>query len=163
MAEEWNQSVSWDECLTFGASIKDWPAFPDSPEALAYLKEHYQLAVLSNVDNESFAASNEKLGIELDAIYTAPDIGSNKPDERNFHYLVEMLARRGINQSEILHTAGSLSYDHAPAQRLGLKSCWIDRRNSQGQSLGTGCEGDEPPYDFRFSSLGEMAKAHRSA
>ena len=55
----------------FGQSVAHWPAFPDSVEALAYLKQHYQLVILSNIDRTSFAASNEKLVVEFDAIYTA--------------------------------------------------------------------------------------------
>ncbi|MFQ5546166.1 MAG: HAD family hydrolase, partial [Acidiferrobacterales bacterium] len=70
MAEEWGVSVSWDECTRYGQSIEDWPAFPDSVEALGYLKQHYKLVILSNVDNQSFSASNSRLGVEFDAIYT---------------------------------------------------------------------------------------------
>jgi len=79
LAEEWGIGVYWDECVTYGRSIKDWPAFPDTAEALRYLKQHFKLVILSNVDNESFSASNKKLGVEFDAIYTAEDIGSYKP------------------------------------------------------------------------------------
>ena len=71
LAEEWGLAVSWDECLAYGQSVKNWPAFPDSAEALQYLKRHYKLVILSNVDNESFAASNAKLQVAFDAIYTA--------------------------------------------------------------------------------------------
>src|SRR6266508_4355205 len=76
LAEEWNLSVDWDECVRYGESINEWFAFPDTADALLYLKQHYKLVILSNVDNESFAVSNKKLGIEFDAIYTAEDIGS---------------------------------------------------------------------------------------
>ena len=34
---------SWDECVAYGRSIRDWPAFADSAEALRYLKQHYKL------------------------------------------------------------------------------------------------------------------------
>ena len=51
-------SCSDAEARAFGASVGDWPAFPDSAGALAYLKEHYKLVILSNVDRGSFARSN---------------------------------------------------------------------------------------------------------
>lgn len=86
LAEEWGVTVSWDECLTYGRSVADWPAFTDSAGALQYLKRYYKLIVLSNVDNVSFAASNAKLQVEFDAAYVATDIGSYKPDPRNFDY-----------------------------------------------------------------------------
>jgi 2-haloacid dehalogenase len=83
LAEEWAVPVSWSECATYGRSIRNWPAFPDSADALKYLKRHYKFIILSNVDNESFSASNEKLQVDFDAIYTAEDIGSYKPSSRN--------------------------------------------------------------------------------
>jgi 2-haloacid dehalogenase len=55
LAEQWSVSVKWSECVLYGQSVKDWPAFPDSAAALQYLKKHYKLVILSNVDNQSFA------------------------------------------------------------------------------------------------------------
>ncbi|MFN8455929.1 MAG: haloacid dehalogenase type II [Anaerolineae bacterium] len=162
LAEAWGLSVSWDECLRYGRSIKDWPAFPDSAEALQYLKQYYQLVILSNVDNESFAASNVKLGVEFDAIYTAEDIGSYKPADANFEYMLRMLQQRGINKSQILHTAESLFHDHVPANRHGLNSCWIYRRSEQEGFGATMPPGEMPRYDFRFKSMAEMVEAHQA-
>lgn len=162
LAEAWGLSVSWDECLRYGRSIKDWPAFPDSAGALLYLKQYYQLVILSNVDNESFAASNSKLGVEFDAIYTAEDIGSYKPADANFDYMLTMLQSRGIGKSEILHTAESLFHDHVPANRHGLKTCWIYRRYGQEGFGATMPPGERPPYDFCFKSMAEMVEAHQA-
>ena len=79
LAEEWNVTVSWEECKAYGDTVGTWPAFPDSAEALEYLKQHYRLAVLTNTDNVSFAGSNAKLRVAFDGIFTAEDIGSYKP------------------------------------------------------------------------------------
>ena len=124
LAEEWGTPLAWDKCVALGQSAKDWPAYSDSAAALQYLKAHFKLVILSNVDNESFAASNSRLGVVFDAIYTAEDIGSYKPDDRNFQYLIESVARMGVGKSEILHVAQSLYHDHEPANRRGLRSCW---------------------------------------
>lgn len=123
-----------DEVATFSGSVDDWPAFPDSAEALARLKERFRLGVLTNCDDDLFAASNRRLGVEFDWIVTAEQIGSYKPDERNFHALFERVA---IPRERILHVAQSLYHDHAPAQRLGLTSVWIDRRQNQEGSGAT--------------------------
>lgn len=162
LAENWGTPAPWEECLAFGRSLRDWPAFPDSPAALKYLKQHYRLFPLSNVDNESFAHSNAKLGVQFDGICTAEDIGSYKPSLRNFNYLLERLASQGIQREQILHVAQSLFHDHAPANELGLASCWIDRRHTQSGGGATRVPGSTPRYDFRFTSLGELAEAHRS-
>ena len=161
LAEEWAVPVSWDECETYGNSVKDWPAFPDSPDALRYLQEHYKLVILSNVDNRSFAASNDRLGVVFDAVYTAEDIGSYKPADANFDYMIAQLKGIGIERSDILHTAESMFHDHAPANRHGLASCWIYRRHDQEGFGATRDPGEMPKYDFRFNSMGEMADAHR--
>jgi 2-haloalkanoic acid dehalogenase type II len=161
LAEEWEVSVSWNECTNYGKSIKDWPAFPDTVDALRYLKQHYKLVILSNVDNESFSASNKKLGVEFDAIYTAEDIGGYKPSDDNFEYMLAMLKGRGYEKSDILHTAESMFHDHAPANKHGLKSCWIYRRHEQEGFGATMNPGDMPHYDFMFHSMGEMAEAYK--
>lgn len=162
LAEEWSIGVNWDECINYGKSIKDWPAFPDTAEALRYLKQHYKLVILSNVDNESFSASNNKLGVEFDAIYTAEDIGSYKPSDNNFEYMLAMLKNRGYEKSDILHTAESMFHDHAPANLQGLRSCWIYRRYEQEGFGATMHPGNMPHYDFMFHSMGEMVEAHKT-
>jgi 2-haloacid dehalogenase/putative hydrolase of the HAD superfamily len=161
LAEEWGLSATWDECLAYGRSIKDWPAFPDSAEALIYLKRHYKLVILSNVDNESFAFSNRKLGVEFDAVFTAEDIGSYKPAPRNFEYILEKLRQRGIEKSQILHTAESLFHDHAPANEFDLATCWIHRRHAQGGFGATMTPSRMPDTDFRFTSMAALVEAHR--
>jgi len=163
LAEEWGLAVTRDECVAYGQSVKNWAAFTDSAGALQYLKRHYKLVILSNIDNESFAASNEKLQVEFDAIYTAEDIGSYKPSDRNFEYMFKKLATLGIQKHEILHTAESMFHDHGPANRHGLASCWIYRRYDQDGFGATMHPDDMPKYDFRFNSMADLAKAHQEA
>ena len=146
----------------FGGSVRDWPAFPDSAAALAYLKRHYRLVILSNIDRASFAHSARKLGVEFDAVYTAQDIGSYKPDARNFEYMLARLAEQGVTKGQILHTAQSLYHDHVPARRIGLATCWIDRRAGQAGAGATRAPEVDVRPDFRFTTLGEMAAARRA-
>jgi 2-haloalkanoic acid dehalogenase type II len=162
LAEEWDVIVSREECVQYGRSVKDWPAFPDTADALKYLKQHYKLVILSNVDHENFAESNKKLGVDFDAVYTAEDIGSYKPADSNFEYMLSMLKSRGYEKSDILHTAESMFHDHAPANRHGLSSCWIYRRHDKQGFGATMHPGEMPSYNFRFNSMGEMAGAHKA-
>ena len=161
LAEEWGVTSSWDEAQAYGNSVKDWPAFADSADSLAYLKKHYKLAILSNVDNASFAHSNKKLGVTFDAIYTAEDIGSYKPAARNFDYMLDKLKTLGVQKKDILHTAQSLFHDHVPANAHGLASCWIDRRLDKEGFGATMNPGAMPHHDFKFNSMAELAAAHR--
>jgi 2-haloacid dehalogenase len=161
LAEEWGVHATNEECVEYGRSIRNWPAFADSPGALQYLKKHFKLVILSNVDNESFQASNQKLEVAFDAIYTAEDIGSYKPAARNFEYMLAKLRERGIRKEKILHTAESMFHDHRPANGLGLKSCWIYRRHAQQGFGATMDPGETPRVDFTFTSMAELAKAHQ--
>jgi 2-haloalkanoic acid dehalogenase type II len=163
LARQWGTEVSEEECTSFGNSVTEWPAFTDSPASLQYLKEHYKLVILSNVDRQSFAGSNRKLGVEFDAIYTAEDIGSYKPDRRNFEYLVSHIQTDlGIDPSHLLHTAQSLFHDHVPAAAIGLATAWIDRRHDKDGWGATKPPPFEARIDFNFHSMADLAKAHRN-
>jgi 2-haloacid dehalogenase len=163
LAEEWGVSASIDECEDYGHSIRHWPAFADSPDALQYLKKFYKLIILSNVDNRSFSFSNAALGVQFDAIYTAEDIGSYKPADRNFTYMLEHVGDLGLAKTDILHTAESLFHDHVPARQHGIANCWIHRRHAEEGFGATMDPGQMPKIDFKFNSLAELAEAHRKA
>jgi len=160
LAAELGISCRDEDARAFGASVRDWPAFPDSGPALCYLQHHYKLVVLSNVDNESFAHSRKKLGVRLDAVFTAEDIGSYKPDPSNFEHMLRELKRLGIGTSRILHTAQSLFHDLVPATRLGLATTWIDRRHAQDGWGATVPPDGAPRIDFRFESMKAFVEAH---
>ncbi len=161
LAPHWGVEVSDEDCRRFGGSIPDWPAFPDTAEALGYLQRHHKLVILSNVDRKSFAASNTRLGVEFDAIYTAEDIGSYKPDPRNFAYMLERLKAQGFGRSDILHVAQSLFHDHGPANAAGLTSVWIDRRHDAEGWGATVPPKGTPRYAQRFVSMADLVAAHR--
>lgn len=162
LAAEWRAPNSNLNDGNFGASIGAWPEFPDTCGALAYLKQHFKLVILSNVDRQSFAATNQRLGVTFDAVCTAQDIGTYKPDPKNFDYLLRTVERLGCKRHELLHVAQSLYHDIEPAERLGLARCWINRRKDS--SLGSGATkpvAQMPEIDFEFTSLGALADQHR--
>ncbi len=128
VAAEFGVEPTDAEAAAFGGSVVDWPAFPDSAAALARLKERFRLGVITNCDDDLFAASARRLGVEFDWVVTAEQVGSYKPSERNFSVAFERL---GLPRDRILHVAQSLFHDHVPAQRLGLSSVWIDRRHDR--------------------------------
>jgi 2-haloacid dehalogenase len=142
------------DVATFSGSVADWPAFPDSAAALARLKARFRLGVITNCDDDLFAASNERLGVEFDWIVTAQQVGAYKPDERNFRVAFE---RSGLPRERILHVAQSLFHDHAPAQRLGLRSVWINRRHDRAGSGATPAAFATP--DAEFPDMASFAAA----
>jgi 2-haloalkanoic acid dehalogenase type II len=162
MAASWGVYATPDDMKAFGRSVGNWPAFQDTPLALAYLKQHFKLVILSNVDRESFSYTNAKLGVEFDHVYTAQDVGSHKPDMENFQYLLSNLEDEGFLSSRLLHMAESLYHDHIPAKKLGLSTCWIHRRHGKPGHGATRAPDEKVQPDFRFTSLQEFAMAHQA-
>ena len=122
------------ERQAFGGSVVDWPAFPDSAAALARLHERFTLGVITNCDDDLFAASEQQLGLAFDSVVTAQQARRYKPNPRGFELMFE---RVGLPPSRILHVAQSLYHDHVPAKRLGLKTVWVDRRSDRPGSGAT--------------------------
>ncbi len=159
LATAWGAAPDREEAGRFGASVGDWPAFADTASALRRLQRRYRLVILSNIDHASFARTLPRLGVAFDDVFTAQEIGSYKPDPRNFAFLIARLAERGIAAEAILHVAQSLFHDHAPANEAGLASAWIDRRAG---TQGWGATASPPAgvrWDFRFESLAALADA----
>ncbi|PYT13508.1 MAG: haloacid dehalogenase type II [Acidobacteria bacterium] len=110
------------------ASLGDWPAFPDTRDALLALKTRYRLAIISNIDDDLFARTARVLGVEFDWVVTARQVGSYKPSLENFR---QSLARFGAPSDKVLHVAQSLYHDIAPAKSLGLSTVWVNRRRGR--------------------------------
>ena len=162
LAQEWTVPVTREQANIFGASIPDWPEFADSPVALPYLKQHYRLVILSNVDRISFRASNLRLRWHSTRCTPRRTSAPTSPNPRNFEYMLRRLHEDfGLQKSDILHTAQSLFHDHAPAKQIGLASAWIDRRHDARGWGATVAPPGTPAYDFRFESLAAFVAAHR--
>ena len=126
------------EVAQFSGSVGDWPAFPDTADALSRLHARYKLGVITNCDDDLFALSNRRLGITFDWVVTAEQVGSYKPNPANFAYAFE---RIDVPRERVLHVAQSLYHDHVPARAVGMSTAWIDRR---GDKPGFGAT---PPAD----------------
>lgn len=127
-------------CDDFAASVADWPPFSDTTRALHRLGAHYRLGIVSNVDDDLFAATGKRLGTDFDWIVTAEQVGSYKPATAHFE---EMARRSAIPRARTLHIAQSPFHDIAPASALGYATVHVDR-----PSRGAG-SGATPPADAR--------------
>lgn len=145
------------DAASFAASIARWPAFADTRAALSRLRQRYRLAVLSNVDRQSFSATQKALGIEFDLVCTAGEIGSYKPNPRNFRFLLARLSDLGIAKEELLHAAQSLFHDVQPARAQGIRTAWVDRYGGAGTGAARAPEGEALP-DITVSSLAELVR-----
>jgi 2-haloacid dehalogenase len=143
-----------DEVAGFSGSVGDWPAFPDSGEALVTLKRCYKLAVLTNMDDDLFALSNKRLGVIFDYVITAQQVHSYKPALTHFTVAFE---RIGLPKERMLHVAQSLFHDHVPAKQLGLDTIWVNRRAGKAGSGATPPAEAQP--DMEMPDMRSVARA----
>lgn len=168
IAQDLGVSFSQEDQVAFGHSIGDWPAFPDTVEALKVLSKYYKLFVLSNVDNASFerTRTGPLQSARWDGIYTAEMIGSYKPDPRNYNYVVDRAAKEfSISKDELTMVAQSLDIDHLMVKKLGFRpGVWIAR---SGSAMGGGREKLEQEgliqLGATYDTLGEFAEAVEKA
>ena len=143
-----------DAVAAFSESVRDWPAFPDSADALRRLHERFRLGVITNCDTDLFAASNERLGVAFDWVVTAELARSYKPGLAGFELAFATIP---FPRDRILHVAQSLFHDHVPAKSLGLASVWIDRRHDRPGAGATPAAEAAP--DATYVSMGAFADA----
>jgi 2-haloacid dehalogenase len=116
------------ELRSLHESVPAWPPFPDTVAALQRLEQRYQLAVISNIDDDLFAATRKHLGVEFAAMITAQQAHSYKPSLNNFRLTLQKL---GVEPSLLLHAGQSIYHDVIPAQSLGISTVWVNRRSAR--------------------------------
>ena len=126
--ERLNFEATPDEIRALPESVPSWPPFPDTVAALLQLKKRFQLAVISNIDDELFAATRKHLEVEFDAVITAEQARSYKPAIHNFDLALRTLA---LPPERLLHAAQSIYHDVVPAQSLGISTVWVNRRSAR--------------------------------
>jgi 2-haloacid dehalogenase len=114
------------EVRSLPESVATWQPFPDSVEALLKLSSRYQLAVISNIDDDLFAASASKLEVAFSHVITAEQAGCYKPCMNIFRLAEKKI---GVNRDQWLHVGQSIYHDVIPAQSLGLATVWVNRRS----------------------------------
>jgi 2-haloacid dehalogenase len=132
-------------------SIQNWEPFPDTVEALKALKKRYKLAIISNIDDELFAHTAQKLEVEFDWLITAEQVKSYKPSVQNFEMAIQ---RMGITPDKLLHVAQSIYHDIIPAKTLGITAVWVNRRKGQ-EGFGATAPASSNP-DLEVSDLNSL-------
>lgn len=141
----------------FSMTPHGWPAYADTEVGLKALQARARIGALSNIDNASLASSCAKMNIRFDIVVTAERVGAYKPGDEHFATALADLDAIGIPRQRILHVGQSLRADITPANRLGLKSAWINRPQ---RLLGLSGEGAaEARPDLTVSSLAELLEA----
>jgi 2-haloacid dehalogenase len=117
-------NIATHEAVQFAESLIGWEPFPDTVASLQSLARHFRLGIISNVDDDLFAETRKKLGVDFDLVVTAQQVQSYKPSLRNFE---EALRSSGLNKDQVLHAGQSVYHDIVPANSLGIATVWVNR------------------------------------
>jgi 2-haloacid dehalogenase len=152
--EQFGFAPSEQEVRSLPESLKEWKPWPDTVAALGELQRRFRLAIVSNVDDDLFAATQPQLGAKFDQIITAQQAGAYKPSLKIFDLA---LSRVGVPAHRVLHVGQSLYHDVVPAQSLGLATVWVNRPSVR---TGVGAvKAAAGRADLQVSSLAELAAA----
>ena len=143
-----------EEARSLPDSLPTWKPWPDTVAALRQLKTRFRLAILSNVDDDLFAATRPHLGVELDEVITAQQAQAYKPSLKVFELA---LARIKAAAHRVLHVGQSIYHDVIPAQALGLATVWVNRSSAR-PGVGAVKSAEAKP-DLTVTSLAELAAA----
>jgi 2-haloacid dehalogenase len=121
-------------------------------DALRRLKARYRLAVISNIDDDLFAFTKPKLGVEFDQVITAQQARCYKPCERIFQIA---RGRIGVGLEQWLHVGQSIYHDVIPAQAMGIAAVWVKRPSPRPGAGATNAAAGKP--DLEVSSLKALA------
>jgi 2-haloacid dehalogenase len=141
-----------EEANSLPESLKEWQPWPDTVAALRELRSRFRLAIVSNVDDDLFAATKPKLGVEFDHIITAQQAEAYKPSLKIFELALRRIA---LPANRILHVGQSLYHDVLPAQSLGLATVWVNRPSARTGVGAVKAANGHP--DVQVSSLAELA------
>lgn len=145
-----------EEVSALPDSLREWKPWPDTTAALAQLRSRFPLAIVSNVDDDLFAATQPQLGVQFDQVITAQQAGAYKPSLKIFKLA---LSRVGVPAQKILHVGQSIYHDVIPAQSLGLATVWVNRPSVR---TGVGAvKAAEGHPDLEVSSMAELAACVR--
>ncbi|MDM0037949.1 HAD-IA family hydrolase [Variovorax sp. J22G21] len=140
-------------------SVANWPAFPDSVEALKRLRKRFKLVTMTNAQTWALAHFAKTLEQPFDMLLSCDDAMCEKPDPRYFAYARGRFEGAwGYKQADNLHVAQSQYHDIGVSRRLGITTCWIERRHGLKDSGGT-IESERTEPDYHFHTLAELADA----
>jgi 2-haloacid dehalogenase len=140
------------EIRSLPESLAAWQPFADTVEALGKLKSRYQLAVISNIDDDLFAFTAPKLAVKFDQVITAQQALCYKPCNRIFQIA---RGRIGVGPEQWLHVGQSIYHDVIPAQAMGVAAVWVNRPSPRAGAGATKAAAGKP--DLEVSSLKDLA------
>jgi len=113
------------------AAVPTFGPFPEVPTVLTKLKEKYQIAIISNTDDDLIPGNVERIGVDFDFVITAEQARAYKPQRQAFEYALRTVGRAA---DQLIHVAQGFEYDIIPTHGLGMRRIWINRSGRRGSN-----------------------------
>jgi 2-haloacid dehalogenase len=118
-----------DDASALVSTIPHWPPFADVGRALgAMRKDGWRLALLTNCDRDLIAQTQRRLPVPFDAVVTAEDVSSYKPNHAHFKLFQSTF---GSSAAVWIHVAQSYFHDIRPTHELGITRIWVNRQGEK--------------------------------
>lgn len=88
-------------------------------------------AIIENMDKDILEDAICYNQIDTENIIASDEVKAYKPSPEIFKAAAVKL---GLKPEEILHAGSSMKYDIAPAKKLGMKTCWLNRQKKPKNS-----------------------------
>lgn len=110
--------------------VTQFQPFDDTHDSLVDLQEMgYQLALLTNSDEDLIPHHVRSIGVAFDYVVTAEAARAYKPSKQAFEHLFRVIDRP---LEYVTHAAQGWEYDIIPTRGMGLRRVWINRTGLPG-------------------------------
>lgn len=116
-------------------AVKKFVPFKEVPDALRRLKEKYDIAIISNSENDLIQYAVDAIGVDFDHVITAEQAGAYKPRPEAFEYMLKTIGRE---PADVIHAAQGWEYDIMPTKRYaaaGMRRVWVNRYGFAGSPV----------------------------
>ena len=128
-ANELSLDLKVDDESALVSTIPHWPVFADVGPALGVLrKDGWKLALLTNCDRDLIAQTQRRLPVTFDAVITAEDVSSYKPNHAHFALFQSTF---GSSADAWIHVAQSYFHDITPTSEMGIARIWVNRQREK--------------------------------
>ncbi len=100
--------------------------FPETQEAIDALKKDFIVCIGSTTDTAPLLADLNRGGLSVDHIFTSEMLRVYKPQRRFYEQIADALA---LPAEEVLFVGDSLLDDVWGPKAIGMKTCWVNRKN----------------------------------
>ena len=128
------------------ARLADASMFDEVPAVVEALRGHYEVALLSNADDDFLHACLDRNGLRFDVVVTSEGAGAIKPSREIFDHFAGVLQ---VPHENVLYVGDNPVPDVLGPKNAGMLAAWVNRGGYRKPRR-------SPEPDVRVKSLAEL-------